>query len=284
MTVEPDSAGLPGLFVPVPAVIRAARMLTDTERLLLLRRSDGRALGHSPGQFVQVSIFGLEEAPISICSAAGDGGGSDFELCIRRAGKLTGALHDLPEGAEIGVRGPFGRGFPVDELAGMDVLFIAGGIGLAPMRSLIRNCLTERGRFGGLTLLYGAKKPREMLFRDELQQWGSADDFDVRLIVDEAEPGWDGAVGLITELLEPLEVDAARTAAVIVGPPVMYRFVIDLLRTKSLPPQRIIVSLERYMRCGVGKCGHCMIGPEIYCCLDGPVFLLSELAGVTGAI
>jgi len=166
----------------------------------------------------------------------------------------------------------------------MDVLFIAGGIGLAPMRSLIRHCLGERGRFGALTLLYGAKKPREMLFRDELRQWSSADGFDVRLIVDEAEPGWDGPVGLITELLEPLKVDPGRTAAVIVGPPVMYRFVIERLQEKSMPTGRIIVSLERHMRCGVGKCGHCMIGPETYCCLDGPVFILSELAGITGAI
>jgi len=268
------------LFVPAPAVLCSTQTLTRTERLLTLRRTDGEALGNQPGQFVQVSIFGMEEAPISICSV--DNGEAEFELCVRRARRLTGALHELSVGDEVGIRGPYGRSFPVDELAGEDLLFIAGGIGLAPMRSLIQHCLARRDRFGGLRLLYGAKTPDELLFRDELDLWAKAEAFDVQCIVDAGDESWRGEVGLITALLEPLDIRPDRTVAVIIGPPVMYRFVIELLLDKGMQPERVLLSLERHMRCGVGKCGHCMIG-DLYCCRDGPVFRLSELAGVEGA-
>jgi NAD(P)H-flavin reductase len=269
------------LFVPIPAAVAEARMLTGSERLLRLRLEGGRELGHDPGQFVQVSVFGLEEAPVSICSApAGDG---TFELCARKVGRVTAALHQLNVGQEVGIRGPFGRGFAVKDLAGKDVLFVAGGIGLAPLRSLIQWCLLHRDTLGRLTLLYGAKGPGELLFRPELAQWAAAKDFAVHVTVDVGDKDWGGSVGLITELIGPLALDPARTEAVIVGPPVMYGFVINKLRAKQIPPQQISVSLERHMRCGVGKCGHCMI-EHLYCCRDGPVFKLSELSGMKGPI
>jgi len=270
------------LFVPMPATVRAVRELTPTERLFTLCREDGLGLAHQPGQFVQVSIFGVEEAPISVCSAERDGDAT-FELCVRRIGRLTGAMHDLRTGGEVGVRGPFGHGFPLDELAGKDLVFIAGGIGLPPMRSLIQYCLARRGDFGRLRLLYGAKRPAELLFRDELEAWRRADDFDVQLIVDSGDGEWTEPVGLITELIPPLQMDIERTAAVLVGPPVMYRFVNEKLQAKGLPPEQVFLSLERQMRCGVGKCGHCMIG-QIYCCRDGPVFKLSDILEIEGAI
>jgi len=163
------------LFVPMPAVLRDARDMTATERLLTFRREDGRPLGHSPGQFVQVSVFGLEEAPISVCSA-GLNGGADFELCVRRMGRLTSALHQLEVGGEVGIRGPFGKGFPSDELVGRDVVFIAGGLGLPPLRPLIQECLAERRQYGRLVLLYGGKQPGELLFREELDSWRQRDD------------------------------------------------------------------------------------------------------------
>ena len=283
------------LFVPVPAALRAVRDLTPTERLFTLERKDGRPLDHEPGQFVQVSIFGFEEAPISVCSSQRHGEPA-FELCVRRAGRLTTAMHALSVGEEIGIRGPFGRGFPLGELAGKDLVLIAGGIGLAPMRSLIQHCLSHAEDFGAVTLLYGAKRPAEMLFREELEQWQSGGRLDVRLIVDVGDAEWSGPVGLITELIGPLQVKPERTASVIVGSPVMYRPVISRLRDKGLTPERIFVSLERHMRCGVGKCGHCIIGASherdspddktagmLYCCIDGPVFSLAELMGVEGA-
>lgn len=268
------------LFVPMPAELLAARQMTPTERLFTFQLAGGRALGHQPGQFVQVSIFGLEEAPISVCSAGDE---TAFELCVRRAGRLTEALHAMEAGAEVGIRGPFGHGFPLDELAGRDIVFIAGGLGMPPMRSLIQHCLDHREGFAGLMLLYGAKQPGELLFRDELDRWADGDDLDVRLIVDAGDAEWSGPVGLITELIGPLETDPARTTAILIGPPVMYRFVIERLKARGLVPEQIFVSLERHMRCGVGKCGHCMIG-DLYCCRDGPVFKLSEVMDIEGAI
>ena len=283
------------LFVPVPAALRAVRDLTPTERLFTLERKDGRPLDHEPGQFVQVSIFGFGEAPISVCSSQQPGEPA-FELCVRRAGRLTTAMHALGAGEEIGIRGPFGRGFPLGELAGKDLVLIAGGIGLAPMRSLIQHCLTHAEDFGAMTLLYGAKRPAEMLFREEFEQWKGGGRLDVRLVVDVGDAEWSGPVGLITELIGPLTLDTERTACVVVGPPVMYRPVISRLRDRGLADERIFVSLERHMRCGVGKCGHCIIGAYygmearggkptgvFYCCLDGPVFRLSQLTSVEGA-
>jgi len=283
------------LFVPAAAAVSDVRGLTATERLFTLELKDGRPLDHEPGQFVQVSIFGFEEAPISVCSSQRPGEAA-FQLCVRRTGRLTKAMHELRVGQEIGIRGPLGKGFPLGELAGKDILLIAGGIGLAPMRSLIQHCLGHAADYGTLTLLYGAKRPAEMLFRDELEQWRSGGRIDVRLIVDVGDAEWPGPVGLITELIGPLEVKAERTASVIVGPPVMYRPVISGLCDKGLSGERIFLSLERHMRCGVGKCGHCIIGASygrgrpdektaavLYCCIDGPVFSLAELTGVEGA-
>ncbi len=256
-------------------------MLTRTERLLRLRRVDGLPLGHLPGQFVQVSIFGLEEAPISICSSPVDDG--SFEICVRRIGRVTKVLHELEAGAEIGTRGPFGHGFPVEEIAGRDVLFVAGGIGLAPLRSLVQWCVARRGQFGKLTLLNGAKGPAELLFDREYAQWRQAGNFDLQLTVDVADANWKGPVGLITKLIPPLDLDPARTSAAIVGPPVMYPYVLKELAAKGMKPENILLSLERHMRCGVGKCGHCMID-GLYCCCDGPVFKLSDLPDVRRAL
>jgi len=269
------------LFIPVRADLLAAEQLTATDRWLKFRRADGEGLNHSPGQFLQISIFGFEEAPISICSA--QSADASFELCVRRMGRLTGALHELSVGESVGIRGPYGRGFDATSMEGRDVVFVAGGIGFAPMRSLIQHCLGRRDRYGRLTLLYGCKHPGEILFRQDLADWDNAPDLDVRLIVDAGDERWTGPVGLITELVKPLSVDAGRTAAAVVGPPVMYRFVIKELREKGIGEESIFLSLERHMRCGVGKCGHCMIGLK-RCCTDGPVFSLAELADVPEAI
>ncbi|MHC4295115.1 MAG: FAD/NAD(P)-binding protein, partial [Planctomycetota bacterium] len=166
---------------------------------------------------------------------------------------------------------------------GKDLLFIAGGIGLAPLRSLIQYSLIHREQFGRLILLYGARQPAELMFGQDIQQWEQSDNFEIQLTVDVGDDQWSGRVALIPELIGPLKLDAERTVAVVVGPPVMYRFVIEQLNAKSIPPERIILSLERHMRCGVGKCGHCMID-NLYCCIDGPVFRYSQIVDITGAI
>ena len=272
------------LYRPMPCTVDLVRDLTPTEKLFRISRRDGGSFQHRPGQFLQVSILGIGEAPISVSSSATRG--LYVELGVRRAGELTGAMHDrLRPGDEIGIRGPFGTSFDVDAMQGKDLVLIAGGCGLAPMRALIQHCEDRRDGFGRVTILYGARTPQDLLYKDDLAEWEASDSLVCRCTVDEVPPGtsWDGEVGVITTLMPALEVDPKRTVAVVVGPPVMYRFVISALVAKGLTEADIVVSLERYMKCGVGKCGHCAI-EHLYCCLDGPVFRLDQVAHLRGAI
>jgi len=271
------------LYRPVPCRVQSVRALTATEKLFRLVRLDGRPFGQRPGQFVQVSILGIGEAPISVSSSPTRG--DYLELGVRRAGTLTAAMHELKAGDDIGVRGPFGTCFDTDAMRGRDLLLISGGCGLAPMRALIQYVQDRRGEFGRVTVLYGAKSPGDVLYADELAGWERSDALDCRHTVDSVPQGtcWDGHVGLITTLIPPLEIDPGNTTAAIVGPPVMYRFVIAELQKKGLGAKDIVVSLERHMKCGVGKCGHCTI-EHLYCCLDGPVFRLDQVAGLKGAL
>ena len=269
------------LYVPEMCTITGARRLTAMERLFEIQRPDKQPLGHAPGQFVQISIFGFGEAPISVCSAAN--GNGKFQLCVRRAGSLTMALHALGAGDIVGVRGPFGHGFPVDSMRQRDVLIVAGGIGLAPVRSLIQHVLAEREAFGRLIVLYGTRDPSQVLFAEDFEQWRAAERTELLVTVDTPAPGWDGEVGVVTTLLPKVSIDVPNTVAAVVGPPVMYRFVLRDLREMQMPDERIFLSLERHMKCGVGKCGHCVIHDR-YACIDGPVFAAAELAHLHEAI
>lgn len=271
------------LYVPTDCEIVAVSELTPSEKLFRLRLPGGAALGHLPGQFVEISLLGWGEAPISVASSPTRAG--IFELGVRRAGSVTGALHRLGAGDRIGIRGPFGRGFDLPRLAGQDLLLISGGCGLAPLRSLIQYCEDRPGEFGRITILYGAKSPADLLFKEEIACWEASARFNCSRTVDRISDGdcYSGDVGLITALIPPLAVDPQRTMAVLVGPPVMYRPVIAELGRKGLDSSRIAVSLERQMRCGVGKCGHCSI-EHLYCCQDGPVFWLNEVEELRGAL
>lgn len=257
--------------------------MTPTEKLFRLTRRDGEPFGHKPGQFVQVSLIGVGEAPISVSSSPTRG--AYLDLGIRRAGTVTGALHKLEPGGEVGLRGPFGTYFPTDEMQGKNLLLVSGGCGLAPMRALIQYVEDRREDYADVHVLYGAKSPEDVLYKDELTKWRASEKLDCRVTVDSVPGGtcWDADVGLVTTLIQPLTIDADNTVAVVVGPPIMYKFVIRELRRKGLRNQDIIVSLERYMKCGVGKCGHCTID-HLYCCIDGPVFGLDKVASLEGAI
>jgi NAD(P)H-flavin reductase len=282
VTIDGNSTGR-SLYLPFECEILAVSDLTPNEKLFRLRLSEGKPLGHLPGQFVQVSLLGWGEAPISITSSPTR---SDyFELGVRRVGSLTAALHQRVAGDMLGIRGPFGRPFELDRLRGRDLLMISGGCGLAPMRSLIQYCEDRREEFGRLTILYGAKSIEDTLFKQDLAVWEASSHFACSRTVDQVQSGgcYDGNVGLITALIPPLSIDCAKTVAVIVGPPVMYRFVIAELKKKGLASEQIVVSLERQMRCGVGKCGHCTI-EHLYCCQDGPVFWLNEIEHLRGAL
>jgi sulfhydrogenase subunit gamma (sulfur reductase) len=277
------SPASPSLYIPAECDIVAVRDLTPNEKLFRLRLADGSPLGHLPGQFVQVSLLGWGEAPISVASSPTRDG--LFELGVRRAGSLTGELHRLRSGDRVGIRGPYGRPFDLPRLRGMDVVLISGGCGLAPMRSLIQYCQDRPEEFGTITILHGAKTPAETMFREDLDEWEASARFACSRTVDSAEGDgcYSGRVGLVTTLLGPLEIDPTRTIAVIVGPPVMYRPVIAELAQKGVSSGSIMISLERQMRCGVGKCGHCTI-EHLYCCQDGPVFWASEVEHLRGAL
>jgi sulfhydrogenase subunit gamma (sulfur reductase) len=271
-------------YRPWPARITSMTELTDTETLFEFRLIDEavrEAFEFDAGQFVEVSIFGVGEAPISISSAPSKQG--FIELCVRRAGDVTSALHNKQCGDIVGLRGPFGRGFPFEKMKGHDVLLVAGGLGIAPLKSLINHIHDERHDFGRVTILLGAKNPSEILFRKQFDMWKHREDFDLIMTVDQPDDSWDGEVGLVTRLFDRLELDPSATYGAICGPPVMYKYVIDEMRKKSMDVDRIYVSFERRMKCGIGKCGHCGVGHQ-YACIDGPVFNYWEAMNLQEAI
>jgi len=256
--------------------------MTQLEKLFTLELPNGGSLGNEPGQFVEVSLFGIGEAPISISSSPSRSNGT-FELCVRKVGDLTDALHQLEPGAFLGIRGPFGQPFPIGKMKGKDILFAAGGLGLAPLRSLINEVLDQRGSFGRVIILYGTKHPSEILFKDELDEWAGRNDVEFHMTVDRGDETWKGHVGVITTLFPRITVNPRNTVAATCGPPIMYRFVLMELLGKGIPETQIYLSLERRMKCGVGKCGHCQIN-DLYCCQDGPVFRYADIKGLEEAL
>jgi sulfhydrogenase subunit gamma (sulfur reductase) len=268
------------LFVPEPGRILRVEQLTAREKVFEIAL-DRRPLGHRPCQFVEVSLTGIGEAPISVSSSPNKS--ETFELCVRQAGSLTKAMHALGKGDSVGIRGPYGNGFPVEKILGKEVLFVCAGLGLAPLRSLILYCLENRPNYRRLVTLYGTKKPAERLYEKELAAWAKDDRMDLHETVDIAEDGWKGNVGVITTLFDRIEVDPLETVAVIVGPPVMYKFAVLELLKRGIMESRIFMSLERRMRCGLGKCGHCQMN-GIYVCQEGPVFCYSEVKKVKEAL
>lgn len=233
-----------------------------------------------PGQFVEVSVFGVGEVPISISSPPSLS--DKLILTIRKSGTVTSAIHQVQPGDFLGIRGPFGRPFPMKEFEGLDILFVGGGIGLAPLRSLLEEMLTHRGKFNRIILLYGARTPKDLMYTYNFESW-ERKGVELHLSADVGDGVWEKEthpprrVGVVTTLFDDIEINTERTVAFVCGPPIMIKFaLLDLERKMGLPPERCIVTLERHMKCGVGKCGHCMVGDK-YVCVDGPVFSYAEL-------
>lgn len=270
------------IYLPMQAEITAVETLTHWEKLYTLALPKGVSLGHSAGQFVELSVFGVGEAPISITSSPSRSDGT-FELCVRRAGDMTSVLHTMGPGDVVGVRGPFGRPFPLKRFQGKDILFAVGGLSLAPARSVINQVLDERGKYGKVIVLYGARTPDDLLFTGELAEWDRREDVELHVSVDNATPGWDGNVGVITTLFPKVQVYARNTVAITIGPPVMYRFVLMELLGKGITEGNIWFSFERRMKCGVGKCGHCQIN-HLYTCKNGPSFSFAEIKNLQEAL
>lgn len=254
--------------------ILETRLLTPDEKYFKITLKGGRLLDHEPGQFVMVAIPGAGEAPLSISSSPTQIG--YFELVVRKVGSFTSAMHMLEEGDQVGIRGPLGNGFPIQILEGNDLLFVAGGLGIIPLRSLINYVIDNRRDFGKVSILLGCKNPDSLLFNNELETWQKRLDVNFCCTVDRAAPDWKGNIGLITSLIPGVNLDSERTFAIAVGPPIMYKHVISELIKKKIPESQMFLSFERHMKCGVGHCGHCQIG-GVYCCKNGPVFLYSKI-------
>ena len=253
-------------------IVRIYRMVPDNFlfQLRFLDETKAESWDYRPGQFVELSVIGTGEAPISISSSPTRKG--ILELCVRRVGRLTNALYRLPTNALVGIRGPYGNGFPVEEMEGNDLLIIAGGLGVAPLRSLLRYALDNREKFDNITLMYGARTPADMLFREELLSLADIEGISTLLCVERDPAGtWKHHIGLLTSLFKHARIDPNRTYAAVVGPPVVYKFVLAELMKLNFHKDRILMSLERRMKCGVGKCGHCGVGYK-YTCIHGPVF------------
>jgi NAD(P)H-flavin reductase len=258
--------------VPIAQVTRETR---DTFTLGFDLSARPGGLPFAPGQFNMLYVFGVGEVPISI---SGDPG-RPWKLfhTVRAVGSVTRAMRALKRGAQLGLRGPFGRGWPMEEARGKDVLVIAGGLGLAPLRPVIYDLLRCRNEFRRVAILYGARTPEDLLYRRQLERWRGRFDVRVLVTVDRAGPEWRGRTGVVTALFDAMELEAPATVAMICGPEVMMRFTVRELTARGLAEDRMYISLERNMKCAIGLCGHCQFGP-MFVCKDGPVHRFDRVA------
>lgn len=276
MAAPAERQAVPLLDPRIPRLLqirRVHRETRDTWTLDLIGSDAGEPF--APGQFAMLYATGVGEVPISI---SGDPASPEvITHTVRAVGRTTRALCGLRAGDVLGWRGPYGHPWPLEEVAsGADVVIVAGGIGLAPLRPAVLRVLADRARFRRIALLYGARTPGELLFRRDLERWRSRLDTEVEITVDAGDAGWRGNVGVVTTLIPPAKFDAARAVALVCGPEVMMRFTVGDLRKRGVPPERIFLSLERNMHCGVGLCGRCQFGPQ-FICRDGPVFSYAEV-------
>jgi sulfhydrogenase subunit gamma (sulfur reductase) len=265
------------IYLPRMATIQSMRPETidvTTFRVTIDGLEGTGKFEYKSGQFAEVSVLGVGEAPISISSSPTRS--EAIEFSIRRVGELTNALHELKPTDEIGIRGPFGNFFPLKEMEGQDLLIIGGGIGLAPLRSVILNVFDNRPKYGKIDIIYGARSPQDLVFTSEYEEWQAVDNTRLHLTVDRGDEEWKGNVGLVPAFLKEISPSPENTTSITCGPPIMIKFVIEALNELGFSNENIITTLERRMKCGVGKCGRCNIGNK-YVCLDGPVFTLKQL-------
>lgn len=270
---------MPNLYLPNLATIERINQETPDIKTLKMVFQDKKlrnTFTYKPGQFIELSVFGAGEAPFCLASSPTRNG--YIECSIKKMGKVTQAIHELEEGEVVGIRGPYGNGFPVEELKGKNLLFVGGGIGLAPLRSLIWNVIDNRKAFKDITIIYGARSVADLVYKDELEEWGGNSGVNLTLTVD---PGgetkdWKGKVGLVPAILEEVNPSPGNAVVITCGPPIMIKFTLISLDKLKFAPEGIITTLERKMTCGLGKCGRCNIGP-IYVCKDGPVFSYAQI-------
>jgi len=252
-------------YFPVEAEILEIIEETPTIKTFVLRPQE--PIVFKAGQFMELSVPGVGEAPFTPSSSPHQR--EKMDITVLRTGTVTDALHEMQTGQKLGLRGPYGKGYPVDKLHGKEVLVVGGGVGLAPLRSLIYTLLEDLKKFKRVAIKYGARTPQELCFHREFKDWSSRKGVDMEVTIDVPAPGWDGRVGLVTVLLENLDIDLKNSAAISCGPEVMLKFVTLKLLEEGFRPEQIYLSMNRNMSCGVGKCGHCIVG-RYFLCKDGP--------------
>ena len=257
---------------PAPFRVVAREQETHDTWTLRLEPQTGDVLDIGPGQFTMLYAFGIGEVPISF---SGDPAGSLLHT-VRAVGPVTQAICASEPGTVLGVRGPFGNTWPVDEAAGGDVIVVAGGIGLAPLRPVVYEVLRRRDEFGEVAILCGSRTPGDLLYVAELEEWRSRFDVQVEVTVDAAEGDWRGRVGVVPKLIGDAHVDPTKTTAFVCGPEIMMQFTVRELVAGGIRRGKIAVSMERNMHCGVGHCGHCQLGPTLIC-RDGPVYRYDQV-------
>lgn len=262
-------------YAPRMARITEVREEAPGIKSLRLALRDKAPLSFNPGQFIEVTAFGIGEAPLSICSSSTEG--RHFEICIRNVGNVTAALSRMGKGDSVGVRGPYGNGYPIEEVKARDIIVVGGGIGFPPLASVLDYIVERREDYGKVTLLYGARNPDEIILKQKMKNWKRSG-VDIFITVDEGDKKWKGDVGLVTTLFD--KYDVKGDVGISCGPPVMMKFVVQSFKKLGINDQDIHVSLERLMQCGIGKCGHCNIGSK-YVCIDGPIFSYDEIKGIT---
>jgi len=266
---------LPGAFVPLPFRVAERRQDTaDTWTLAL--EPEGEGFGVEPGQFVMVHVWGIGEVPISV-SGPPERPGDPIVLTVRAVGAVSGAICGAKPGSLLGLRGPCGNTWPIAEAAGGDVLVVAGGIGLAPLRPVILHALAHRADYRYASVLYGARTPGDLLYTDQLETWRETLAVDVT--VDAADTSWKGKVGVVPKLVTTAEFRIDAVTAFVCGPEVMIHYTVEALREQGVADERIFLSMERDMRCGIGLCGHCQLGPTLIC-RDGPVYSQAEIGAL----
>lgn len=268
------------IYLPHPAVVKEIISETPDIKTFKLAFEDEhlrKSFTYLPGQFVEFSVYGVGEAPFCLASSPTRPG--QIECTIKKMGKVTQAIHDLEVGDQVGLRGPYGNGFPLGELKDKNLVVVGGGIGLAPLRSLIQNVLDRRDEYGDMIIIYGAKSTEELVYQKELQQWEKSPRVKTVLTVD---PGgenqkWQGEIGFVPTVLEKVNPSSDNRILITCGPPIMIKYVLLSATGKmGYQPQHIITTLEMKMKCGLGKCGRCNIG-RVYICKDGPVFTYQQL-------
>jgi NAD(P)H-flavin reductase len=261
-------------YRPVKATLEAVIDETPSIKTFVIRPE--APIAWVTGQFVEVAVPGLGEAPFTPSSNQKDV--ERLEVTVMKAGAVTERMHELQPGAELGVRGPLGKGYPLSAFEGKPLLILGGGVGLAPLRSLIYALLNDKERFGRILVCYGAKTPDDLVYRRMYDEWRRIDGFELSLSVDREAPGWSGNVGVVTTLLDKVSLDPAQMPAIVCGPPIMMKFGTLRLLELGFGEDSIYLSMEKNMSCGVGKCGHCRLG-RFFVCKDGPVLTYAQIKG-----